>query len=93
MISCISSGELSGDGIVSSDPTRVSSVLILTDGTNAATVILYDNTAASGTKVFEAGIPGAELSYLFDFPIPIACKSGLYLDIDGTGASCIVYTA
>lgn len=84
-------GESTADGVIRSGRTRLAAVEIITDGSNNATVILYDNTAASGTKVFEGGAVGADLSKFIEFPRPVKCDNGLYLDISGTGASCIVY--
>ncbi len=88
----ISSGELTADGIVYNGRTLLAGVQIITDGTNDATVILYDNTAASGKQAFQGGCPGAEDSKFIGFDRPVRCENGLYLDITGTGASCIVYT-
>lgn len=91
--SIISLGEKTSDGTLHDGNTRLSAVMVITDGTNTATVILYDNTAASGKKVFEAQVDaGNDHSVLYTFPCPVRCENGLYLDIDGTGASCIVYT-
>ena len=90
--SCISLGESTADGILHNGNTRVVAVQVITDGTNPADVILYDNTSAAGTKVFEGGCAGADRSQLYDFSMPVKCKNGIYLDITGTGASCIVYT-
>ena len=56
----ISLGEQTADGILHNGVTSLAAVQIITDGTNPATVILYDNTAASGTKVYEGGCPGAD---------------------------------
>lgn len=85
-------GESTADGILHNGPTRLAGILVITDATNNATAILYDNTAASGTKVFEGGAIGANLSALYEFDPPVKCENGIYLDITGTGASCIVYT-
>lgn len=90
--SIISLDEQTADGILHTGPTRVAAVQIITDGTNPADVILYDNTSAAGVKVFEGGVAGTTRSMLFDLPRPVKCKNGIYLDITGTGASCIVYT-
>ena len=94
MASSITSlGEQAASGTLHTGVTRLAAVQVITDGTNTATVILYDNTAASGTKVFEAEVDAAnDHSALFHFPRPVACKTGLYLSISGTGASCIPYT-
>lgn len=87
----VSLGEQTSDGILFNGRTLLDGVMVITDGTNPATVILYDNTAASGTKVFEAVVAGANNAELFSFNNSIKCDTGLYLDISGTGASCIIY--
>ena len=86
-----SSGEQTSSAILVTGRALLSGVLVITDGTNDATVILYDNTAASGTKVFEAVVAGANDAELFSFNKDVFCENGLYLSISGTGASCIVY--
>jgi hypothetical protein len=88
---CRSSGEQTSSGTLSTGRALLSSVLVITNGTNDATVILYDNTAASGDKVFEAVVAGANNAELFAFNKDVLCEDGLYLSISGTGASCIVY--
>jgi hypothetical protein len=86
-----SSDEQTADGILATGRALLGAVLVITDGTNAATVILYDNTAASGKKVFEAVVAGANNTGFFSFDHKVLCEDGLYLDITGTGASCIIY--
>jgi len=90
-----SSGEQTSDGAIKTGQGQLCNVQVLTDGTNDATVILYDNTAASGTKIFEALVTGASGDDFgfFDFSTPVRFKTGCFLDITGTGASCIVYLA
>jgi len=86
-----SSGELTADGAIFAAPCQLAGVNILTDGSNNATVILYDNaSAASGTKVYEGEVVAANLYGGRNFIFPIRCHNGLYLDITGTGASVIV---
>lgn len=90
--SSVSLGEFTADGAVFAGRTRLYGVAIITDGTNPADVILYDNAAAaSGTKVYEGGVQGASRGATVIFDAPVRCNNGLYLDITGTGASCIVY--
>ena len=85
-------GEFTSDGAVRATPTRITGVSIITDGTNPADVILYDNaSAASGTKLFEGGCAGATRSAWIHFDPAVKAENGVYLDITGTGASCIVY--
>ena len=85
--------EFTADGAVwDNGKGLLKGVMVITDGTNPADVILYDNaSAASGVKVFEGGCAGADRSAWFEFDPGISFKNGLYLDITGTGASCIVY--
>lgn len=74
-------------------PNLITGVLILTDGTNAATLTIYDNpSAASGTVIFKSVVAGATNSTYFVFPNPIKTLSGIYASISGTGASYIIYT-
>jgi hypothetical protein len=88
-----SSGEKTSDGVIVAQGSLLCGVNIITDNTNDATVILYDNaSAASGTKLFEGGCDGAEMSKLVWFERPVRAKNGIYLDIGGTGASAIIYT-
>ena len=87
----VSLGEQTSDGILFTGRSLLDSVLVLTNGTNDATVIIYDNTAASGKKLFEATVTGASNQAFFSFNNPVQVEKGMYLDITGTGASCIPY--
>lgn len=67
-------------------------VSINTDGTNAATVVIYDNaTAASGKIIGTFACPGATLNRDVIFNEPVRVYNGIYASISGTGASCNVY--
>ncbi len=83
------SGELTADGQVFTGPGRLASVLIITDGTNDATVFLYDNTSAAGTKLWEGKVKGADNYGGRNWVFPVLFTNGVYLDIEGTDASCI----
>ena len=86
-----SSGEKTSSAAIKSGAGYLGGVIILTDGTNDATVILYDNTSASGTKLFEMKVAGGNNGKDIMFPLPITFTKGCYASISGTGASCIVY--
>jgi hypothetical protein len=61
----------------------------LVGGSTAATLILYDNTAASGTILCQLGaIIGGGDGY--EPPGGIAFSKGLHADIGGTGAAADV---
>lgn len=93
---CKSSGLKSSSAAIATIPAsgkglRVWGLSVEADGTNPATAILYDSTAASGTEVAKV-IVDATLTHEADFfPVPVACATGLYLALSGTGAKAIVY--
>lgn len=88
-----SSGLLSADTAVSAAPCRLLGLQVLADGTNAATVIIYDNaSAASGTVLVKVIVDATLTSQ--DARIPLAgivANKGLYADVTGTGAEFIVH--
>ncbi len=66
-------------------------VVINTNGSNDATIIIYDNTSAAGTKLHEQVVLAGDITGGFT-PYPsIGYSTGLYLSIAGTGASAIVF--
>ena len=87
-----SSGEKTSDTAIVAVAAQLGGLLILTDGTNDATVTLYDNaTTNSGTKLWEAKVPASDEYGGCMFPEPIEAMAGIYADLTGTGASVIVY--
>ncbi len=92
MNSSKSSGLLSADGVVMNQPGKLTAVTISADGTNAATVLLYDNASAASGNLLAKVVVDAGLTYeALCFDAPIDALNGIYLDITGTGAECIVY--
>jgi hypothetical protein len=92
-LTCKSSGLLIASSVVSTIPGTICGVLVIADGTNAATATVYDNNAgvASGTVLWKS-TTGAGL-YLSGgmFPNIIRNNTGIYVAISGTGANAIVY--
>lgn len=88
-----SSDLLVASGAIASGRNYVKGVKILTDGTNAATVTIYDNaTAASGKVLYKGTVSGASLAGpLDDFTHMVQAENGLYVQLAGTGANAIVY--
>ena len=87
-----SSGEKTTSGVIKASAGYLGGIVVLTDGTNDATVILYDNASAgSGTKLLEVSVPGANNYGEIFPPLAITFTNGCYASISGTGASCIVY--
>jgi hypothetical protein len=87
-----SSGLRSADAAISALPAYLKGLIVLTDGTNDATVVIYDNaSAASGTALAKLIVPGASLSASLHLPqYGIIANAGLYADVTGTGAAYIV---
>lgn len=64
--------------------------VVLAGGSDASSVILYDNTAGSGTIVCKlVALTGTSAVALFPYPVPFS--TGLYATIAGTGPSVNVY--
>jgi hypothetical protein len=89
-----SSYELTSDTQVTKGAGSLCSCLVITDGTNDATVILYDVAAAASVdptnKLFEWKVTGANNVGGRNWVHPVNFANGLYLDITGDGASCII---
>lgn len=89
-----SSYELTSDTQVIKKKGFLCSVLVLTDGTNDATVAVYDVNAAGdidpANKLFEWKVTGANNAGGRNWTCPVKFEKGLYVTLTGTGASCIV---
>ena len=90
--SSISSGLKTADGIIRTGKCILTDVLIGTNGTNAVTLILYDNaSAASGNVLFKGQVVGANLAGEFT-GMNVRGDLGIYADVTGTGAEFVVHT-
>lgn len=88
-----SSGLKTTSGIIKAVPCLLTGVLVITDGTNAATVILYDNASTnSGTVLWKCTVVGAAYFGGATFEIPVRAQKGVYMTISGTGANAVVYS-
>ena len=87
-----SSGIKSADAIISSTGAYLVGVVLIPDGTNACSIVVYEGTAASGVEVAKLalGVTQTAPQQLL-FNIPISCNKGIYCDVTGTGANYIVY--
>lgn len=92
-VSSISSDVISADGtVVVPRKTRLSGFIVLSDGTNLATVTLYDNASAkSGIVVAKALANASQPSSIQSFDAPVKCDNGITVGLTGTGAAVIVY--
>lgn len=86
----VSSGEKTSSVQIDTGPGIFCGVVINTDGSNDATIILYDSLTAANTKLHEQVVLAADITGGYvPFP-PMAYITGLYLSVSGTGASAIV---
>ena len=91
MASSRSSDLKSADALIFTGRNRINAVTLITDGTNAANVIVYDGVAASGVVAAKVTGAGAQNTVHVIFENPVVCENGIYADVTGTGANYIVY--
>jgi hypothetical protein len=87
--SAVSSGYFSSSANVVRGAGLLTGVLITTDGSTAATVIVYDSNTASGKVLFRATVPGSAYFGGATWEIPIKFDTGIYVAV--TTGNCIVY--
>lgn len=87
-----STGLLAASAAVHARSAVLTSLIAEGDGTNVATVIVYNNpSAASGTILAKAIVPSGTRTIHLTFDSPIVGNLGLYVAISGTGAGAIVH--
>ena len=89
--SAMASTALASSGQACSGKCYLTGLTVYTNGTNDATVVVYDGTSASGKEVSRMKVfGGLFVDKLPPFTFPVFCQSGIYLTISGTGAGAIV---
>jgi hypothetical protein len=71
-------------------------LFLVTDGTNAVTVDVYDNTAASGRKLIPTWVvpsSATNRSAAISFNPPIPVKIGIYVNVSVAGGGSVSYMA
>lgn len=87
----ICSGEQTADKAVCGVRCAITAIYIITDGTNDAKLVIYDNASAgSGTVVHEQTVKGSDHYGGLVLPFPKQMENGIYCDVTGTGASYII---
>jgi hypothetical protein len=68
-------------------------ITVITDGTNNVTLNIYDNTAASGTRLIPTNfiIPGIDRYFGYKPPLPIRCTNGIYVSVSVAGGGTCSY--
>lgn len=92
MYTLTSSGLKNADAAIVTRPCKLHGLMVGADGTNAATVIIYDNkSAASGTVLAKLVVAATQTYGNWLSEIGVEAKNGLYLDIGGTGAEVVIH--
>lgn len=91
MASSRSSGIISADTLLFQGVNRVNALTVFTDGTNTATVLLRDGTTVSDVTKVQGVCLGSQLAFHYLFDNPVYFENGIYIDVGGVGATCIVY--
>lgn len=84
----LKSGEKTADTAILSSAGYFSGIVVETDGTNTCTVVLYDNTAGSGTKIAPDWIVQTSSTNKYatlGFDPMVAIDNGIYVDITTAG--------
>ena len=83
-------GEQTVDKLIYTGSCYITGILIITNGTDDAKVILYDNTSASGDVRWEQTVIGGDNYGGRSWTYPKKFYNGIYVDVSGTGASYII---
>ena len=88
----LSSGLQTADAIIKTGRSILAGVNIITNATADVTIVIYDNTAASGTVLYKRVVTGT-LDSVYDNlgDNGVRGKNGLYVDVTGAGAAYIVH--
>ena len=88
---CIGSGEKTASAVAYNGQCWIAALEVITDGTNDATVILYDSCEGeNGDKIWEVVVSGVDHYGGRSWAMPRRCKNGIYAAVSGTGASFIL---
>jgi hypothetical protein len=85
-----SSGEKTEDTQVMTGIGAITSVQLITDGTNAATLTVHDGTSNADKKLGEYKCDGSSYYCGWTWNFPAQVGTGIYCDVTGTGASYII---
>lgn len=92
MASSRSSGLKTADTSIATGRNRINAITLIADGTNAASVVVYDNaSAASGLELAKVTALAGQGTVHVLFENPVITENGIYADVTGANAAYIVY--
>jgi len=88
----VSSGLLAaGTTVVKNSKTYLKSISLTGDGTNPATVSVYDNAStASGKVLVKLKTNAVGMTSSMEYSYPVKAENGITVEVVGTGAEAIV---
>jgi len=90
---CEGSGKKTSSALIYTGECILKGAFLYTDGTNDASLIIYDGTTATGKILREVHAKGADGKGPFgDTAIFVRAKTGVYGELTGTNAYFIVET-
>jgi hypothetical protein len=84
-------GLLTSTAQVVGGKNRINAITFLGDGTNTSTLIIYDNTSASGKVLAKLVNKATDQQNHVIFTNPVLAEKGLFASLSGTGGNYIVY--
>lgn len=92
MLDQVLSKKLTADGAVSASPGKLWAARLVSDGTNAGTVVLRDG-GATGTIIWEMSVTATAGDTEFvQFPQGLSYETSLYADVTTIGSLWVAYT-
>jgi len=80
------------DGAINSNPGKVWSITLNSDGASAGTVVIKDG-GSGGTAKWTLQVPAtAGDSRSVSFPEGLSCPTSIYVDVTDIGSVCVAYT-
>lgn len=91
MTSSLNTGVLSANSLTATGRNRINAVSLFGNGTNTATLDIYDNTSATGKIAVRVQVRASDYQNHVIFTQPVLMDNGIYNQLTGTGANYIVY--
>lgn len=89
MPNAISSGLKTADEVISSKPCELTGVTLIDDGTNVASLVLYDHAVSANGTVLEKITIKAQtgISKHIEYNPSLQCSKGIFADVETAAAA------
>lgn len=89
--SSLNTGVLSASSLTYTGRNRINAVSLFGNGTNTATLDIYDNTSAAGKVAVRVQVRASDYQNHVIFTQPVLMENGIFNQLTGTGANYILY--